>query len=82
MNEKNKTTWEHQNGNKDKAKSYNFSSANTSQPQTQTSKKDKRHGSRQGGHLAIEVNITEVSKKNRNKNKAKNLSHIKCYTCK
>ncbi len=33
---------------------------------------------RQGGHPAIEVNVTKITKKN--KDKAKILSHIKCYT--
>lgn len=31
---------------------------------------------------AISVNTTEVVKKNKNKDKAKNFSHIKCYTYK
>ncbi len=63
------------NQDKDKVKSHNSSSAN-SQPQTQASKKHYR--SRQEGHLTIGVNATEVAKKD----KAKDLSHIECYTCK
>ena len=65
------------NKDKEKAKSHLLSSAN--QPQTQASKKNKCHGSRQD-HPAAEVNATEVVKKD--KNKAKDLSHIECYTCK
>ncbi len=61
---------------KDKAKSHNFSSAN--QPQTQAPKKDKC--GRQRGHPAIAINATKVAKKD--KDKAKDLSHVKCYTCK
>ncbi len=64
------------NKDKDKIKSHNSSSAN--QPQTQALKKDKR-GCR-GGHLATGVNTTEVAKKD--KDKAKDLSHIKYHTCK
>ncbi len=77
--DKENTYWEHRNEaskNKDKAKSHN--SSFTHQPQTQASKKDKR-GYR-GGYPATEVNATEVAKKD--KDKAKDLSHIKCYTCK
>ncbi len=66
------------NKDKDKAKSYNSSSTN--QPQTQASKKHKRHGSRQRGHLATGDNATEVAKKD--KDKAKDLNHIQYYTCK
>ena len=51
---------------KDKAKSH-----------TPVSK--KRQG-QQGGPPATGVNATEVAKKD--KNKAKDLSHVKCYTCK
>ncbi len=61
---------------KDIAKSHNSSSTN--QPQTQAPKKDK-HGNRQGGYPATGVNASEVAKKN--KDKAKDLSHIKCYIC-
>ena len=78
---KDDTYQEHRNkaSNKDKkkAKSYPLSFAN--QPQTQASKKDKHHGSWQD-HPAIGINATEVAKKD--KNKAKDLSHIECYTCK
>ncbi len=62
---------------KNKAKSNNSFFAN--QLQTQASKKDKRGGC-QGGYPATGVNATEVAKKD--KNKAKDLSHVKCYTCK
>ncbi len=54
--------------------------SSTNQPQTQAFKKDKCHGSRQRGYLATGINTTEVAKKD--KDKAKDLSHIKCYTCK
>lgn len=64
---------------KEKIKSYNLSSTNI-QPQIQVSKKDKRHRSRQRDHSATEVNATKVVKKN--KDKAKDLSHFKYYTCK
>ena len=64
------------NKNKDKAQSHNSFSAN--QPQTQAPKKDKRD--HRGDHLATGVNATEVAKKD--KDKAKDLSHVKCYTCK
>ena len=77
---KDNTSWEYCNEafnkDKNKAKSHNSSFAN--QFQIQASKKDKRGC--WGGHLAIEVNITKVVKKN--KDKAKDLSHVKCYTCK
>ena len=78
--DKNNASWEHRNEifykDKNKTKSYNSSSAN--QPQTQATKKDKC-GCREN-YLAIVVNATEIVKKN--KDKAKDLSHIKCYTCK
>ncbi len=61
---------------KEKTKSYNSSFVN--QAQTQASKKDKR--GRQRGDLAIGVNATKVVKKTNNK--AKDLSHIECYTYK
>ena len=61
---------------KDKAKSHNSSIVN--QPQTQASKKDKR-GCWES-YLATEVNITKIAKKN--KEKDKDLSYVKCYTCK
>lgn len=71
----------HQDGDKDKdkTKSHNLSFIN-SQPQTQVSKNNKRQGSCQKGYLVTEVNTNEVAKKN--KDKVKDLSHIKCYTCK
>lgn len=78
---KNNANWEYRDENKDqnKAKSQNPSSAN-SQPQTQVFKKDKHQESRQGGYPATEVNAIKVAK--RDKDKAKDLSYIKCYTCK
>ena len=73
--------WVHRNevSNKDKekAKSHLLFSAN--QPQTKASKKNKRHRSWQG-HSAIDVYATKITKKN--KDNAKDLSHIKNYTCK
>lgn len=66
---------------KDKTKSHNPFFTNASQPQTQTQtqafKKDKYHQGSHWGYLAIEVNIIEVAKKN--KDKVKDLNHIKCY---
>ncbi len=80
--DKNDAYWKHcdeaSNKDKEKAKSYNPSFAN--QPQTQVSK--KCHKIRQGGHLATGVNTTKIAKKDKDKDKAKDLSHIKCYTCK
>ncbi len=61
---------------KDKAKSHNSSSVN--QPQIQVPKKDKC--SCRGGHSATGVNLTKVAKMD--KDKAKDLSYVKCYTCK
>ncbi len=58
---------------KDKAKSYNSSFAN--QPQNQTPKKDKYDC--WGGHPATEVNVTKVTRKN--KDNVKDLSHVECY---
>lgn len=58
---------------------HNSSSAN-SQTQTQASKKDKRYGSRQRGYRTTEINAIEVAKKD--KDKTKDLSHIKYYTYK
>ena len=78
--DKNNAYWEHcDEASKDKKKAKSHPSSSANHPQTQASKKNKRHGSRQG-HLAIEVNATEVAKKN--KDKAKDLSYIKCYTYK
>ncbi len=80
--DKDNAYWEHHNEDsnrdKDKAKSYNPFFDN--QPQSQASKKCQR--SWQGDHLATEVNATKVAKKNKDKNKAKILSYIKCYTYK
>ena len=61
---------------KKKAKSYNSSFAN--QFQTQVPKKDK-YGHWEG-YLATEVNAIKVAKKD--KNKAKDLNHVKYYTYK
>ena len=80
--EKNKASQEHKNRNKNKAKFYNFLFVNMSQSQIQASKKNKCDGSYQKGHLVIEINVTKVAKKNKDKNKAKDLSYIKCYTFK
>ncbi len=76
---KDKAIHEYWDGDKDKAKSYNLSLTN-SQSQTQAFKKNKYHGNRQRDHLATRVHTTKVAKKD--KNKAKDLSHIKCYTYK
>ena len=80
--EKNKASREYQNGDKKKAKSYNSLSANTSQPQTQGSIKNKRHRSFQGDYPAIRVNAIKVAKKDKNKDKTQDLSHMKYYICK
>lgn len=79
--DKDDANWEYwdRNKNKNKAKSHNLFSTN-SQPQTQVSKKDKYQRNRQRGHLVIGVNATKIVKKD--KDKAKDLSHIKYYTCK
>ncbi len=77
--DKQDTYWEHRDKvskNKKKAKSQNFSSTN--QPQTQALKKNKL--GRRGGHPATGINATKVAKKD--KDKAKDLSHVECYTCK
>ena len=75
--DKEDTQWEHRNeAPKDKAKSQ--TPLSTNQPQTQDSK--KRHGVRRENHPATGINATEVVKKE--KNKAKDLSHVKCYSCK
>ncbi len=65
------------NKDKDKAKSQNSSSA--SQPQTQAPKKDNL--GRWKSHLATGVNTTKVAKKDKDK-VSKDLSYVKCYTCK
>ena len=60
---------------------YNHFPVNISQPKTQASKKDKRHQKNcQGGHSVIRINAIKVLKKN--KDKAKDFGHIKCYTYK
>lgn len=79
---KDEASQEYRNKDKDKAKSHNPLSANIYQIQTQISKKDKRHGSCQKGHPATRVDTTEVAKKDKDKDKANNLSHIKYYTYK
>ena len=79
LSKKNKkdTQWEHRDKTpKDKAKSQ--TPATTNQPQTTASK--KCHGGQQGNRPATGVNATEVVKKE--KDKAKNLSYVKYYTCK
>ncbi len=76
--DKDDTNWKHQDETpKNNTKSYNSFFAN--QPQTQASKKDKRR-SYQGDYPVTGVNVTKVAKKDNDK--AKNLSHIKCYICK
>ena len=79
--DKDNAYWEYRdegsNKNKEKAKSHPLSSAN--QPQTQASKKNKCHGSWQG-YPATGVNAIEIAKKD--KDKTKDLSYIKYYTCK
>ncbi len=60
---------------KNKAKSHS-SSTSANQSQTQASKKDKRGCLRgHGDHLAIGVNATKVTKKDK---APKDLSHIEC----
>ena len=79
--DKNNANQEYRDGNKDKdkAKFHNLSSSN-SQHQVWASKKNKRHESWQRDLPATGVHITKVAKKD--KNKAKDLRYIKCYTCK
>ena len=68
------------NRNKEKTKFYNPLSS-TNQPQTQASNSKKQLKKEQGrGHPATEVNATKVVKKD--KDKVKDLSYVKCYTCK
>ncbi len=71
-----------ENSDADKAKPHNLSSANINQVQTQASKKEKHHRNHRGPHLATRINATEISKKDKDKDQTKDLSHIKCYTCK
>ena len=82
--EKNKANQKHRDENNNKAKSANFLFANISQlyTQIQAFKKNKRHENHQRGHPATRVNATKITKKNKDKNKAKDLTHIKCYICK
>ena len=80
--DKDDTYWEQRdkasNRDKKKAKSHNPSfSANQFQTQAFNSKKYQRKGR---GVPATRVNATKVVKKD--KDKAKDLSHIKYYTCK
>ena len=77
--EKNKASQKHQDKNKNKAKSHNSLFANIHQPQTQASKKNKHHESYQKNHSTTRINAIEVAKKDKNKNKAKDLSDIDCY---
>lgn len=80
--DKNDIDWEHQDEvpkkNKDKTKFDNVSFTNN-QPQIQAFEKEQCHGNR-WGHSVTEVNTTEVAKNE--KDKVKNLSHIKWYTYK
>lgn len=80
--EKDEASQKLRDGDKDKAQSYNPLSANTSQPYTQAFKKEKYHKHRQKGHLTTGVNAIKIAKKDKDTNKAKNLSHIKYYTYK
>lgn len=75
--ERNKVSSEHRDKDKDKARSHNPLFANTKQPQTQNSKKNKHYRRCQRGHLAIKINTIKVAKKDKKKDKVKNLSHIK-----
>ena len=78
--DKDNAYWKHCNeAFKDEEKAKSHPSFSVNQPQTQASKKNKRHRSRQG-HLATRINVIKVVKKD--KDKTKDLSHIKCYTCK
>ena len=75
-----KTSSKHSDGNKGKAKSYNSSFANTSQLQTQAFKKKKYYESHQDSHPTTMINAIKIVKKDKDKDKAKNLSYIKYYT--
>ncbi len=79
--DKDNANWEHWDGDKDKdkAKSHNPSSINN-QPQAQLLKKNKFHESCQRDYLATGVNATKIAKKD--KNKTKDLNHIRYYTYK
>ncbi len=80
--DKNDTNWEHHNkaSNKDKEKAKTYKPSSANQPQTQVSK--KRQQSQQGGYLATGINAIEVAKKDKNKDKVKDLSHVEYYTYK
>ncbi len=77
--DKDNNNWEHRNEDKNKDKTTSQNHSTNNQAQIQAFKKDKCHWNRQS-HPPTEVNTTEMTKKD--KDKAKNLSHIKCYTCK
>ena len=64
--------------NKDKEKAKFYNPFFTNQPQAQASK--KREKNQWGSPPAPGINATEVAKKD--KDKAKDLSHVECYTCK
>lgn len=51
------------------------------QSQTQVLKVDKYYQRNCQDHLVTGVNTTKVAKKGKNKNKVKNLSHMKFYIC-
>ena len=77
--DKEDANWEHHDEafkDKDTAKSHTPSFTN--QSPAQASK--KRQKNQQGGLSTTEVNAIEVAKKD--KDKVKDLSHVKCYTCK
>ena len=80
---KNDAYWEQRdkatNKDKKKAKSHN-SSSSTNQPPTQASSSKKHQEKRQESYPATGVNASKIAKKD--KDKAKNLCHIKYYTCK
>lgn len=71
---------EHETSRNDKTKSHS-PPANINQTQIQASNKDKRQES-QRVHLVTKVNITEIFKKDKDKNKdKKDLSHIEYHAC-
>ncbi len=72
-------TYQHHNkASKDKEMAKFHNSSSTNYLQTQAPKKDKH--SCQRGHPATRVNAIKVVKKD--KDKAKDLGHVECYTCK
>ena len=81
--DKNDTYWEHCdeafNRDKEKIKSHNFFYF-ANQPQTQASNYKNRQESWWEGYPATGVNTTKIVKKD--KDKVKDLSHVKCYICK